>query len=148
MLTGIRSDGARIRKDLEMSTFEGRYQLNAPGPGVHVGFIEDPHIRLQRWGCNLYHDRVAIENDLSNRTSHSTSGYRPMSRHMNPAQNVPTVSSRSTLPAFVFRDKEVLRQPLSMIAAHSNDGPQSTSSRLLPKTKNRPASISFPVYEH
>ena len=153
MLTGIRSDNGRIRKQLEISTYDGRYQLNTPGPGTNVGFIEDPHIRLQHWGCNLYHDRVAIENELSNRYCRQPSAYRPMStyrpmsRYMNPAQNVPTIESRSSLPAWIFRDKESNRESISLTAVSRHDGPQATSSRLLPKTMNKPASVHIPIYD-
>ena len=146
MLTGIRSDTGRIQKKLEMSTFSGRYQLNVPGPGVDVGFIEDPYIRLQHWGCNLYHDRVTIENELTNRTSETTS-HRPMSRHMNPAQNVPTIESRSTLPAWLFRDKQIVRESISLAAAHDSDGPPAESTRLLPKSINRPMSVQTFEYD-
>jgi hypothetical protein len=138
MLSGIRSDSDRIKKQLEISTYDGRYQLNTPGPGINVGFIEDPHIRLQHWGCNLYHDRVAIENELSNRFSRRPSAYRPMSsyqpmsRHMNPAQNVPTIESRSCLPAWIFRDKESVRESISLIDVSRHDGPPAIASRLLP----------------
>lgn len=150
MLTGIRSDSGRIQKQLEMSTFEGRYQLNVPGPGVNVGFIEDPHIRLQHWGCNLYYDRVVVENELSNRNRNSPDlgpPFRPMSRHMNPAENVPTIESRHSLPAWIFRDKETERQPISLAANHENYSPHSTSSRLLPKPMSKVADMYMPVFK-
>ena len=63
-LTSIRNEPERIKKELQQMTDIGRYQLAAPGPGSNVGFNEDPHIRLQKWGANLRTNTINTESDL------------------------------------------------------------------------------------
>ena len=62
--TRIRYDNIRMQKQNEQSAFAGNYQINTPGPGVNLPFMEDPHIRVQRWGANLMTDSTNIESDL------------------------------------------------------------------------------------
>ena len=62
--TRFHDDPVRISKQLQESTYLGRYQLNRPGPGVHLPFVEDPNIRLQRWGANLQNNTVDLESSL------------------------------------------------------------------------------------
>ena len=62
--TRFHDDDARIKKQLQESTFAGRYQLNAPGPGENLPFIEDPHMRLEKWGANNRTNGVDLESDL------------------------------------------------------------------------------------
>ena len=67
-LTSIRNEPCRIKKELQQMTDMGRYQIATPGPGANVGFAEDPHIRLQKWGANLRHVKdgapIDIDSDL------------------------------------------------------------------------------------
>lgn len=63
-LTSIRNEPDRIKKELQQMTDIGRYQIATPGPGANVGFIEDPHIRLQGWGANLRTNTINTESDL------------------------------------------------------------------------------------
>jgi len=51
--TRFHYDIERTKKNLEQSTGTSRYILNTPGPGNKVGFINDPFVRLQKWGGNL-----------------------------------------------------------------------------------------------
>ena len=51
--TRFHYDVERTKKNLEQSTGTSRYILNTPGPGNKVGFINDPFVRLQKWGGNL-----------------------------------------------------------------------------------------------
>lgn len=62
--SSIKCDPARIAKELEQSTANGRYMLNVPGPGSNVGFLEDPFIRLQKFGANQRSNTLNIESDL------------------------------------------------------------------------------------
>lgn len=62
--TRFHDDPVRISKQLQESTYLGRYQLNRPGPGVHLPFMEDPHMRLQKWGANLQNNTVDLESSL------------------------------------------------------------------------------------
>ena len=63
-LTRFNDDPARIRKKLQEMTGGSQYQLNAPGPGVETPFLEDPHMRLQKWGANLRDNTTNLESDL------------------------------------------------------------------------------------
>jgi hypothetical protein len=138
MLSRINNDEARITKEMEISSFIGRYQINAPGPGVQVGFIEDPHIRLQLYGANLYTNMIGIENELTNRTR-EVAVCKPLTRYVNPAQNNPTIESRIALPAWIFRDKENPRESISVTLPYdvgSGTDSSGQSSRLMFKRIN------------
>jgi hypothetical protein len=62
--TRFYDDPNRIRKQLEQTTFTGRYMLDVPGPGMELSFLEDPQIRMQKWGANLRDNTVNLESDL------------------------------------------------------------------------------------
>ena len=116
MFTRFHDDEFRIKKQLEESTFLGRYQLNTPGNGTQMAFFEDPHIRLQYWGANLTTNNIHLESDLfgitrkSNRDLVKINDYKlhaaqtaPISYpHMNPFVE----ESRASHPAWTFRDVE------------------------------------------
>ena len=51
--TRFNYDDARTKKNLQQSTGPGRYILNVPGNGVKLPMINDPQMRMQRWGANL-----------------------------------------------------------------------------------------------
>lgn len=114
MLSNCRNDVSRLKKEMEMTSFSCRYHLNVPGPGLNVGFIQDPHIRLQKWGANLYSNQIGIEHDLTNRTddSYSTS-YSKLNRHIQHQQN--TIESKTILPSWIFRDKLNNHEQLSQM---------------------------------
>ena len=59
-------DDARTIKQLEEMTELGRYMLNVPGNGPTPYYVDDPHIRLQKWGANLYTQHTDIESSLLN----------------------------------------------------------------------------------
>jgi len=112
-LTRFNDDSARIKKKLQQMTETGRYQLNAPGPGLDTPFIEDPHIRLQYWGANLRNNTADLENDLfgiTRKLTHDIVGYEAKTpatfAGYYPSLKEPIVDeSRATLPAWTFRDK-------------------------------------------
>ena len=66
--TRFYDDSYRIEKRLDLSTFEGRYQLDRPGPGLDLPFMEDPQLRLQRFGANIHSNSVNLESDLRGMT--------------------------------------------------------------------------------
>jgi hypothetical protein len=108
--TSFRNDIARIKKELEMSTFQGRYQLSVPGPGIDMPFQEDPQIRLQSYGANLRTNTIAIEDDLMGRNRQLTNvleeykKYTPISNSIKYQSKNPFVQeSRASLPAWTFR---------------------------------------------
>lgn len=62
--TRFYDDEARVKKQIEESSFIGRYMLNTPGPGSQAPFLEDSHIRLQKWGANVHNNTTNLESDL------------------------------------------------------------------------------------
>ena len=52
-----------IKKNQEASD-PCRYILDVPGNGTHPCYIEDPQIRIQKWGANLYNNNVNLESEL------------------------------------------------------------------------------------
>jgi len=108
--TRFKDDPARVKKYLEESTASGIYQLNTPGNGLNVPYIDDSHILLQKWGANLQTNSLDVENELFNLN-------RPLSRDSNTYQAVNSRmqmygsntfnidESRASLPAWTFREK-------------------------------------------
>ena len=70
--TRFSSDKDVIQKRLCEATFSGIYQLNTPGNGLNMPYIDDTHIRLQKWGANLQARSFNVEIKLP-----SNSRYRP-----------------------------------------------------------------------
>jgi hypothetical protein len=64
MFTSVRNDPIRLEKQVESSSFPGRYALEMPGPGLDLPFMEDTQVRLQSWGANRGRDMVNLESDL------------------------------------------------------------------------------------
>ena len=62
--TRFHDDPARIAKKLHETTAIGKYIMNVPGNGSRMDFVEDPHIRLEKWGANLSKNAIDIESDL------------------------------------------------------------------------------------
>lgn len=122
--TRFNNDPARIQKYLEESTNIGRYSLNVPGNGVNPSFINDPYIRMQKWGGNLSNNIVNIENDLRcstrnlNRDDLIKNNYLSYIEDNN-LYNVNTSNtineftqqSRTTLPAWTFREIDYINKP-------------------------------------
>ena len=51
--TRFNYDKCRTLKTLQQSSDPGRYMLNVPGNGGEPCYMENPHIRMQKWGANL-----------------------------------------------------------------------------------------------
>jgi hypothetical protein len=62
--TRFNYDECRTKKRLQQSTDVGNYHLNVPGNGTTPFFIEDPNIRIQKWGGNLRTNMVDIDSSL------------------------------------------------------------------------------------
>jgi hypothetical protein len=62
--TRFHDDPCRIEKQLEETTGPGRYMLSVPGNGVKPYFMEDPYIRMQKWGANLRTNTINLESEL------------------------------------------------------------------------------------
>jgi hypothetical protein len=114
--TRISSDSVRIEADLRHQTMVGRYMLDVPGPGIDMPFQDDPHLRLSKWGANLYGDMMSIENHLrgqdfiltrkdiirSTLPSAAHSSEQKTYSHADPY----TDQSRATAPAWIYRNLE------------------------------------------
>ena len=110
-------DNCRTIKSLQQSTDPGRYVLNVPGNGDKPSFMEDPHIRVQKWGGNLRTNCINLESELRGIT-------RPVGRDClgkdeyvtNQVSSEPikypnnssltTEQSRAVMPAWTARDLE------------------------------------------
>ncbi len=57
-------DPCRTIKHLQQATGPGRYILDVPGNGLNPYYIEDPQIRIQKWGANLRTNTINLESDL------------------------------------------------------------------------------------
>lgn len=114
--TRFHDDSARVRKQNQESSFTGRYMLNTPGPGIHMPFIEDPHMRLQKWGANLHTNTMGIESDLrglTRRNNRDEVSLNQYSKHVatssaNVYQSAPSFveESRMSHPAWTYKDLE------------------------------------------
>jgi len=114
--TRFHDDPCRIKKRLQESTDQGRYILDVPGNGTNPSYINDPYLRLQKWGGNLMTNSINIENDLKGLTRHTNrdclleNNYKMHSANTSSVQypNIGTVTdqSRVTHPALMSRDLE------------------------------------------
>jgi hypothetical protein len=62
--TRFHDDECRIEKQLQESTDPGRYMINAPGNGREPCYMQDPYMRMQKWGGNLMTNTINLESDL------------------------------------------------------------------------------------
>ena len=62
--TRFHDDPCRIKKQNQESTGPGRYMLDVPGNGLKPCFMEDPFVRLQKWGANLHSNTINLESAL------------------------------------------------------------------------------------
>tara|TARA_X000000950_G_C13456230_1_gene474029 strand:+ start:102 stop:578 length:477 start_codon:yes stop_codon:yes gene_type:complete len=118
--TRIHDDPNRVKKQMEILTKGGRYSLNAPGNGLKPCYMEDPYMRMQKWGGNLRTNTINIESDLkglsrriNNRDNVNKDDYKKNSVTSSEIQ-YPTCKSfteqtRATHPAWEVRDKEQAR---------------------------------------
>jgi len=115
--TRFKYDDCRTKKELQQSTDPGKWILNVPGNGISPFYMEDPHIRIQKWGGNLRTNTINLESDLrginrqSNRDCLGKDNYEnfnvPSASIEYPSSvNLNTEQSRSTNPAWWYRDLE------------------------------------------
>ena len=110
-------DPCRTIKQLQQSTDPGRYILNVPGNGDKPSYMEDPHIRMQKWGANLQTNCINVESDLRGMTrqvGRDCLGKDNYETHKATSQAVQypdcakltTEQSRAIMPAWTARDLE------------------------------------------
>ena len=114
--TRFHDDPCRINKQLQESTGLGRYMLNVPGNGSKPMYMDDPFIRMQKWGGNLMTNTVNLESDLfglsrnANRDDIQSNDYRlnavKSQTQEYPSATPSTDQSRATHPAWEYRDLE------------------------------------------
>jgi hypothetical protein len=66
--TRFHDDPCRIQKQLQETTDIGKYMLDVPGNGSRPLYIDDPYIRLQKWGGNLRTNTINLDSDLKGLT--------------------------------------------------------------------------------
>lgn len=155
--TRFHDDKHRIKKQVEESIYSGDYFINTPGPGVDLPYMEDPQIRLQKWGGNLRNNSTNIENDLRGLTRRMnkdelTYEYKktePNSSLMNYRNASPIVDeSRATHPAWMYKDLEQTRWEHPFLNPQNNwNKPfdDNLQSRILEKDLHMP---KIPTVEH
>lgn len=114
--TRFHDDRARIEKELQQSTGSCRYILNTPGTGDSPHFMEDPFIRMDKWGANLRTNFVDIQSDLRGLTRslrRDTQTYdefiAPSNGKKYPTQQPVTDQSRATNPAWTTKGLDTNR---------------------------------------
>jgi len=110
--TRFHDDPCRIEKQLQESTGPGRYMLDVPGNGLNPVFMEDPYIRLQKWGANLQTNTINLESELLGLTNRLGRDYVNQKPTMNvksklikyPSMTPLTDQTRATHPAWMVRE--------------------------------------------
>lgn len=106
--TRFHDDPCRVMKHLQETTDQGLYYFSVPGNGIHLPFVADPHIRLQKWGANRHTNLVLVESELfgiHNRLTRDCSGNQVSSfpqQYQTYSKEI-TSQPRSTMPAWEVR---------------------------------------------
>tara|TARA_B100000902_G_C27319601_1_gene923511 strand:- start:1881 stop:2345 length:465 start_codon:yes stop_codon:yes gene_type:complete len=114
--TRLYDEPCRIKKNNQQSTDKGRYMLNVPGTGTTPYFMEDPYMRMEKWGSNLMTNSINLESDLKgltrnlNRDDIKLNEFKTKAITGNkinyPNKKAFTDQSRATHPAWTTRDLE------------------------------------------
>jgi len=123
--TRFHDDPLRIQKQVDESTFSGRYMLNRPGQGIHMPFQADAQLRLQSWGANITTDIIPLESDFRGltrrlcRDNTVLNDYEQNKQSVTPLQygesNPYVEESRASHPAWMYRDLEQPRWEMPWI---------------------------------
>jgi hypothetical protein len=131
MFTSFRNDSARIRKEMEMSSFPGKYALDMPGPGLDLPLIEDVHTRMQKWGANRHTNMINVESDLKGMTRRLNRDAIPLNDYtLHQVASTPvasfrdanpyTLESRASHPSWMYRERETIRWETPWINPQAN----------------------------
>ena len=108
--TRFHDDPARIQKSLIESTYSGIYHLNTPGNGLNLPYVNDVHVRLQKWGGNLQTNSLGVEDELRGlnrklgRDSHQYTHPNTNSKsYISTTFNVD--ETRASHPVWLYRDR-------------------------------------------
>ena len=109
-------DKERINMFLNQDVNQSKYMLNVPGNGSKPCFMEDPFIRMQKWGANLQTNSINLESDLKgltrplNNDCAKVNDYKAnavRSNKINYPSCIPTTEQpRAINPAWTVRDLE------------------------------------------
>jgi len=112
--TRFHDDPARVAKQLQQQTDQGRWAIDVPGNGDKPCFQLDPQIIPQKWGGNLWTKSIDIQSSLLGIDRPLTrdclkSKYKQFvpgaSRIVYPeCDTLTTDQSRVTAPAWMYRD--------------------------------------------
>lgn len=142
--TRFHYDKARTQKQLQELTGPGRWTLNTPGQGVSPLYYEDPHMRLEKWGGNVYSNPVDVSSYLQGRhkilsrdsISSTKKQLLPSDRNSYPIMKSYTSETRVSHPVSMYRDKEQTRWEYPLLDPQEPVmyEPNSESSRISQKT--------------
>lgn len=115
--TRFNYDECRTRKRLQQSTDVGNYHLNVPGNGIAPFYVEDPNIRIQKWGGNSYTNMIDVESNLKCidkqlkcDTLRNKSKFVKTNQIQYPSTSLlNTQHSRDMIPAWKFKEVETIR---------------------------------------
>jgi len=61
-------DETKVKQYMDENTYINQYMFHMPGNGgSRPMYVEDPHVRLTKWGANRWTNNVYIEDQLNNR---------------------------------------------------------------------------------
>jgi len=123
--TRFHDDPCRIQKYLEETTNIGNYGISVPGNGLNMPFLDDPHVRMQKWGANLSQNQIALESDLRGQTRGLNRDLIKENNYTNYVDNNNlyyvnsysvnsneiTGQSRATHPAWTLRELDSINTP-------------------------------------
>ena len=144
--TRFHYDTSRVYKQLQESTDPGRFILNTPGQGISPLYCQDPHIRLEKWAGNVYHNPIDISSELEGRNtklsrdnlSNLPTKSKRFVQNKYSTMKAYTSESRVTHPVSMYRDKEQTRWEYPLIDPQNplffKNAVDPMSSRILQKT--------------
>ncbi|NDC90030.1 MAG: hypothetical protein EB075_14745, partial [Bacteroidetes bacterium] len=61
-------DETKVKQYMDENTYINQYRFHMPGNGGNrPAYVDDPHVRLTKWGANRWTNNVYIEDQLNNR---------------------------------------------------------------------------------
>jgi hypothetical protein len=158
MFTRFFDDEARREKQAQITSYQGRYFIDTPGPGLDMSFQEDPQLRIQRWGANMKTNTVNLESDLRGMTRKLNRDYQEENNYNNHAAfsdklefrtTAPYVEeSRASHPAWMYRSVEPNRWEMPWINPQANlekEFSDNIQTRIIEKDGYRPSIPTLPV---
>lgn len=64
MFTRTKDRRDKIEYDLQVMSHNNNHTFNTPGNGTTLAYMNNPNIRLQKWGANIRTNMTEIEQDL------------------------------------------------------------------------------------